>query len=652
MASGDFGDEPLYEPLHTIRLLRLPWGKDSSGFDGYLVSFALNSVTCPPFIALSYTWGSPPTYSKSININGHNFNVLDSLYPFLKLAPELKEFSSDTWWWIDSICINQKDEKEKSSQMEIMGKIYERADNTVVWLGEETDARFSEESKDCTGAIDNLYRLCDEMDAATRDNHLLDKKRLLLLREPASGVDWNAIERLLSRPWWRRVWTLQEFLISNHLRFYCGKSSISRRNLEDAIFTIRSCRGWDGQLMSRKAFYGAWNRRRMNQWYENRRKEMGLVAMMAYVGDCRATDERDRVYSLLGLAKDFKMIRPLDPNSTVEDVYTDLVRSFIKEYNNLDIICYSHLFSNSGSSTDAKKLPSWIPDWRARVEGKVTPVMASQGSTFGTGNFRPHVVRKSDAVYRASGKRPPQFKISDNSKVLTCTGIILDKIDGLGGLTQDDEWPATYGQCAADLHLVQPTAQHNIHSDSVVNSPSELMETLSRCLVLDRNDRYLAENISPNIFRADFEKYCRASLEIPDTVPRLFREWFSVNRSLIIQGRTLEDHCRTGPQLAMLTWKHFRHGSLKSFYGRAADTFLAMARRIAITETGLLGMAACRARKGDVVCVLYGCSIPVLLREGKEGRYEFIGECYVDGYMNGEALDRDRSLPEVEFQIV
>jgi len=44
--------------------------------------------------------------------------------------------------------------------------------------------------------------------------------------------------------------------------------------------------------------------------------------------------------------------------------------------------------------------------------------------------------------------------------------------------------------------------------------------------------------------------------------------------------------------------------------------------------------------KGDFVCILLGCNIPLTLRFVDlglgEGAYRLVGECYVDGYMNGE----------------
>jgi hypothetical protein len=53
----------------------------------------------------------------------------------------------------------------------------------------------------------------------------------------------------------------------------------------------------------------------------------------------------------------------------------------------------------------------------------------------------------------------------------------------------------------------------------------------------------------------------------------------------------------------------------------------------------IFGLAPQTAAKGDIVCILYGCSVPVVLREvGKKDMYEFVGECYVHRMMDGEAL--------------
>jgi hypothetical protein len=37
--------------------------------------------------------------------------------------------------WIDQICINQNSVAEKSSQVELMGDVYSKAKQVIVWLG-------------------------------------------------------------------------------------------------------------------------------------------------------------------------------------------------------------------------------------------------------------------------------------------------------------------------------------------------------------------------------------------------------------------------------------------------------------------------------------------------------------------------------------
>ena len=64
-------------------------------------------------------------------------------------------------------------------------------------------------------------------------------------------------------------------------------------------------------------------------------------------------------------------------------------------------------------------------------------------------------------------------------------------------------------------------------------------------------------------------------------------------------------------------------------------------------------------QNGDAICILFGCSVPVILREhnmNDDSRYyELIGECYIHGMMNGDALkernDPSRKISNEEFII-
>ena len=77
-----------------------------------------------------------------------------------------------------------------------------------------------------------------------------------------------------------------------------------------------------------------------------------------------------------------------------------------------------------------------------------------------------------------------------------------------------------------------------------------------------------------------------------------------------------------------------------------------------IRKKPLFGLAPESARGGDVICVLLGCSVPVILRPCHSLRrdyFEFVGEAYVYGIMDGEALNgRDLENPETwteEFEL-
>ncbi|KAG9235102.1 heterokaryon incompatibility protein-domain-containing protein [Amylocarpus encephaloides] len=625
------GGRSVYESLDTIRLFKLSPGRDLAGT---LQPFALRSGSCPKFNALSYVWGRP-VYSRHINVNGQLLPVLDNLYVFLQRAATLPEFANDTWWWIDSICINQQDEQEKTAQLAIMGQIYEGAAETIVWLGEEVDESFGGETVDCAAAIHSLKRL--------RKGKI---KEARAFRDPGAGIHWAAVERLLRRPWWCRVWTLQEYLISPRVNFYCGEKFISRGGLSAALHMISKA-SIDGDLISAAGFGPAWNRRRMNMWYQDgkasNRNHMGLVPMLAYLGDNGSSDERDRVYSLLGIAKDRDIVGPLDPTSGVDEIYRDLVLSFVAKYNNLDIILFAHLFNHTARrSTMGTALPSWVPDWRAKTEGCVIPLMASQSANTNIGNFRPLFAMEAEAAYCASGQREPRFTISRSRRVITCEGIMIDILDGVGGSQYHDG--ETLGNHAADvLPLTQAKSPSNLIWNEERPEETVLVEAITRCLHLGREDRYLGKVASPGLHCNEFVALGQAAINQSGTVHPPFLSWFYLNKDLLVRGDTI----------ARLIARHvFLHRETEDLPGRShkplmsrwTDTVVNMARRLAVTNKGYIGMAPSRAQQGDAVCILHGCNLPILLRPRGDGSFELIGEYYLDGFMNGEAFDKDSGI--------
>jgi hypothetical protein len=138
----------------------------------------------------------------------------------------------------------------------------------------------------------------------------------------------------------------------------------------------------------------------------------------------------------------------------------------------------------------------------------------------------------------------------------------------------------------------------------------------------------------------------------PHRIHQEFREWFDSAHHIQIQGRTIETLLReidgetTASFIAMPP--HQDEYIQDSFYGRFFDTTVRMSLRLMTSRDGRVVMAPPRAMKGDIVCVLFACSVPALLRKHTDkDMYTVVEECYLDGCMEGEAFQGDKYAEEV-----
>jgi hypothetical protein len=643
----------------TIRLLHVYRNKDSS-IAGVLESFTLGSPNCPAFTTLSYVWGTGK-YGQTITINAFQVPVLQSVYPILEAICDRDDFRHDLWVWIDSVCINQKDITERNDQVQLMGRIYRECKRTVVWLGNGT--------RDTDQAMEFLHTL---------SNH---ENRLRKLAVPSDFRDlppelrdsrkWKLLEGLLQAPWWRRVWTIQEFILAPLLVLFCGSRSISRRDLRKGIHAMMLCKPGDA-LLKDEAWRAAWNRRRILQWFqdESYTDKMSLLALMAYTGNCQATDPRDRVYSLLGLTSplDREMVGQPSYKLDVATVYASFVKSFVEMHNSLDVICLAHIFSRFGMTVESADptLPTWVPDWRAQVKSFVVPLMVSQSGRPHVGNFRPIQGRqptRKPSLYSASGDRAPEVKFGKNLKRMTVKGLRLDYIDGLGGVEglHGEELDINYKH-QKRAPLVQSTSAFNTRNigQPAAGPPDKaLSQELSRlvddficCVTLDREDRYLRVPVPVSRFRDEFQHLVSLTTKKGGGADPNFQDWFLLNKHLRIRGPSVEELCHATGMYTITKGSSMKQTNTAedSFLSRLHDTKgpARMARRLVTTRKGYLGMAPRRAQTGDVVAVLYGCSVPVVLRmrDDTAMAFEFVGECYVQRYMTGERLEKEQHETE------
>jgi ankyrin repeat protein len=259
----------------ALRLVRLC--KSSSGdiecelFDAWLYQ----NEDIIPYEALSYTWGSTRKLHE-ITMNGRKMNITENLYIALWY---LRYSYEDRILWVDALCIDQDNEKERGHQVNQMGKIYRRAERVVIWLGPETE--------ETDLALDYMRQITPP---ATQHTSKDVCKDLQLQRR-------KGLEEMLSRPWFRRVWILQEVANARSAIVVCGLKHISTRifALFPPILHVTPdphCQAVLDIMPSRL---------RDNSWWSQKRTlHMLLQKFIA----SQATDKRDMIFALLDISSD------------------------------------------------------------------------------------------------------------------------------------------------------------------------------------------------------------------------------------------------------------------------------------------------------------------------------------------------------------
>lgn len=194
---------------NQIRLLKPVPGAGSTDLRFTLSCFTRERV--PPYTAVSYAWGTEkPT--EVIHLNGQRFHVRLNLWSCLYY---LSWYASTAQWshiWADAICIDQANASEKGAQVRRMSDTYRNAKCVFVWLGLVPAAE--------------QYRSSWPEPIRTLD------------REDFS---WDEIKTdLAQRPYWCRLWVIQEFLTGRELRLYCSGNLIDWLDFKDTLQSSKS----------------------------------------------------------------------------------------------------------------------------------------------------------------------------------------------------------------------------------------------------------------------------------------------------------------------------------------------------------------------------------------------------------------------------
>jgi hypothetical protein len=571
----------------------------------------------PAYIALSYTWGDT-AHRVGILVNGATIMVTKNLEAALR---HVRLQDKPLTLWIDALCINQSDEAEKNEQLEQMRQIYVQALSVVAWLGPAADnsdvalnwihqygGRSLELGIGTKPELRLLY-LLEALEAT--GGGLVDaklKKFTEDLKEDLSPTNLRhadiitALARLFKRPYWRRIWIVQELSSASRLTFMCGNRTVTDDHLDHALRLLRNFgyyqhlqRTHDSPMPhSPGVSVDSIHPRDPINLMKFRKAAVPfpLIHLMRSFRHFQATDPRDKVFALLGIAKDTEAlgIHP-DYRKSCQEVYSNLARTLIRNG-------HVELLSLCEFPKQIDGLPSWVHDWsskscRSPLQERALDRRARPTTTILEPKFSASGTNQTTSLeggYTRSWKLP-----------LLLRATLLGEVQQVGM-----SWECNaFGRWLLDLQELS-----SLIPDKFILS-GRGAHAVWRTAVADQE------------IRQGIRK------------PRLSEE------KLRIVHEALK-----GVDMSVLDAQQLLHAGLSDYCEQLRA--VARARRPLLASGGYLGIGPCETEQGDLVFILLGADTPYILRRRSQDKtLQLIGEAYMFGVMDGEAMEGSPYIEEI-----
>jgi hypothetical protein len=569
--------------------------------------------------AISYYWGGhDPAHKDStkIEVEDHAKQVhtvfirthLCSGLISLRHPTEVRDF------WVDALCINRSDSNEVNNQVAMKFRIFHKAQNQCFWLGNDEDLR---KALDFVPAILDIPRID------------------VLVRDPRSIRRWEAFLTLINDVAFSRLWLVQEVIAAQNTSLHCDSAVIQYSDFVDAVALFVSYRSdlirlfrHNGQpsrtligpriAITERFIDVTTNALRVLKPNQEIQWRFSLADLVSLLGDLSCTDPRDRIYSVLAFANDMQphegtttddsRVLPTDQPLRIDytrdfvDVFRDFVLHAITQSQSLDIICRPWALAIPEREV---KLPTWVRPLQSSF-----PLFDTGGRRYGDSL----VGLPAQKCYNASRNFPVSWEKISNSSICV-KGIRIDTITQLGPRASEGiifyEWLELGGcRLAEDGNYIPERFWRTLvgdHGPHFSRPPSWYHRALLHCLAMS------ADN--PDI-----------------NTSRLIAE-------VEVESSRIADFLR---RVQSVIWNR---------------------KFLVCSEGDLIGLAPTVALPGDVVCILFGCSVPVLLRpaRGADGRlldstkapafWNVVGECYIHGIMDGEGIDLESMDKDENFEL-
>ncbi|KAI1754226.1 heterokaryon incompatibility protein-domain-containing protein [Xylaria castorea] len=634
-----------YEPIFTsdtnpsfpFRILRLLPGTAESPLAGEIRHAHLDDNSHPPaYEALSYCWGDATEVDR-IAIGSSYLPLTASLRSALL---QLRSPDVERDIWVDAICINQSDVDERSREVRLMHLIYSNAFQVLIWLDEPAikpqywnpQAAFKLATHLCTLRQDqpdiSIHKLGTWRKAYTRAKFKVGSR----------GYP-DALRLLFTRPWFERMWVVQEAICAKAAVVICGQHMIDFETLMSAV-----------EYGRRSGLFYIYRQRKLLLPFHIGPSPTQISAAMAMytlsiqpsLGDdllsflrrfhgSNSSDPRDKLFALYGIAsldrmrlldQDFKVMEILpDYRTDPKALFVKTAKGILEKTQNLDLLLIPRLRNPEDSRV--KDLPSWVPDW-STIDAD-TEALCYTAS--------PH--------YSASGNSSsaPHFSGPDQSLV-TLSGYVLDHVVEIGVRSVDSNLPI----------LSRPDA-----TESAVGSLALLTIWVFEWIDWefsshDMKGAYMNGEDMVDVYwalvmalRNQQTAWYLDGLPSQDIHIGSFSNWL---------GRWL-DRC---PRVRSPRFPYIYYAVIfATLYARGLRRFSQyddqLIRTITVirTEKGCIGLAPVTVRPGDLVILCKGGKKPLIVRpscnEPNSTRFTLVGDTYLHGIMEGEAWNENNCYP-------
>ncbi|KAK5075894.1 hypothetical protein LTR70_009913 [Exophiala xenobiotica] len=567
------------------------------------------------------------------------------------LLEELRRRKHRKFVWIDAICINQANDMEKRKQIPMMRDIYEYAGHGFIWLGPASPAEVE--------AINMLPHLTEQLKEACEGAMTLSPGRAesfteANLPQPRESV-WKTIGNVMRHPYWSRLWTLQEAVVSGRTvkkgglsdfpptEVFYGETTtlLEVFNQFSIVATALSLRSWiitgrvEARAHSLYAFDGIDEIRTCRESWGTSFWGVALSALLVGTRRRKASIAADVVFGMLAMM-DQKTAASLAPeaNVTTTEVFVKFAKHYIRNEHK------EHLFNHLATEERLAGLPSWCPNF------------ASAPATLSLGSQWIGKLEASDSqieqMYRAGFKRSGKKWRLPRSRIYVLKGIA----NALTGRNEYDNIYNTKNPRAiavlSDLdHLLVSGMHVDIVAETVDCNPASQSDnffSLDSILQTERWDtqclrlslQYLSREVD------GFDTYARTitanrvSVERSHNEAMLFDHQYQLDfveryrqfKGFIQVMKAVGGDMAAEDNLDRETWQFVN-----------VISRVTRQRRFFATEGGRIGLGPADTQVGDAISVIFFCPTPYILRHHPTGRSQLIGETYVHGLMYSEALD-------------